>query len=101
MASVHPLGGVELRALRRLQRETSELEIGPCRRRPVSPACKRPRRARSKLQVPDPSNQLLIVCTTDDVGRLLTVGSFMSFAIASSYCAIVATRSFPFMCTIL
>jgi hypothetical protein len=44
-------------------------------------------------------DQSLIVRTTDDVGRLLTVGSFISFAICSSYCASVFTGSFARICT--
>src|SRR5262249_50899157 len=44
-------------------------------------------------------NHSLIVRTTEEVGRSLTVGSLASLATISSYWASVCTDSFGFMCT--
>src|SRR6266496_3805783 len=43
----------------------------------------------------------LIVRTTLEVGRLLTVGSLFSFCTSSSYCASVCNGAFGTMCTTL
>jgi hypothetical protein len=85
------------------------LEVGPrigAEQKPCDDPCRQPCKRpggswRARLKLPDARDQSLIVRTTDDVGRLLTVGSFISFATYSSYCASVFTGSFARICTTL
>ena len=81
------------------------LEAGPRIRAEQEPCADRVRQPCSdlaaKLQLPDARDQSLIVRTTEEVGRSLTVGSLISFATISSYCAMVLIGSLAFMCTSL
>jgi len=56
-------------------------------------------RCRADVRHIDPYSEM--VCTTDDTGRVETVGSLASFRSASSYCASVCTGTFGFIATTL